>query len=306
MRVALTGVTGFIGTHVARRLVDAGHQVSGLVRASSNWQAVQPYCFRLTYGDQADETVWHELLDGCDCVVHCSVDRGVFEGGYEQRGGYRRHLLSNLLGSVRLLELSHPRQFVFISTMAVHHDMRPRWSGVPDEDHPLRPNHPYGAYKAAVEAHLWAETFGRDRNCVAVRPCMVYGLDPKLDRSVGYEIVRSLDKERECLRRGGGKFVHIDDVTAAVVGVVGNAAAKGQAYNLVDCYARWGDWAQMASEIMRIRPKIDLSSPAQPENTFDVSKARGLPGVGMSRGHGGIRSYLEELIGAMKKARLLG
>lgn len=306
MRVALTGVTGFIGSNIARRLVDAGHSVVGLVRETGDWRSVQPYCERLTFGDHADETVFHDFLSGADCVVHNSVNRAAFDGGYTQRGGYRQHLLSNLLGSIRLLELSNPRQFIFISSIAVHHDMSPRWNGRPDEDHPLRPSHPYGAYKAAVEAHLWAERFDRDRNTSAVRPCMVYGMDPRLDQTIGYSIVRQLDTEREHIRRGGGKFVHVDDVTAAVAALVGNEGAAGQAYNLVDCYARWGDWATLAAEAMQIRPEIDLSSPAEPSNVFDVSKARALPGVGLSRGHAGIRSHLEELIGAMKKSQLIG
>lgn len=306
MRVALTGVSGFIGSAIARRLVDAGHEVSGLVRETSNWRAVQPYCSRLTYGDHADETVFHDLLAGCDCVIHNSVNREVFKGDYAGRGGYRQHLLSNLVGSLRLLEISAPRQFIFISTIAVHHDMRPRWGGVIDEDHPLRPSHPYGAYKAAVEAHLWSECYDRGRNTSAVRPCMVYGLDPKLDKSVGYPIIKQLDAEREHTAKGGGKFVHVDDVTAAVVGLVGNESARGRPFNLVDCYARWGDWATIAADVMQIRPKIDLSSPAEPANTFDVSAARSLPGVRLDRGHGGIRTHLEELVATMKKARLIG
>lgn len=305
MRVALTGVTGFIGSTIARRLVAAGHEVAGLVRDSSDWQAIQPHCFRLTFGDQSDETVWHDFVAGCDCVIHNSIDWEIIRGGYEQRGGMRRHLLNNLVGSIRLLELSHPRQFIFVSSIAVHHDMRPRWGGRPDEDHPLRPSTPYGACKAAIEAHLWAECYGRDRNCSAIRPCAVYGLDPKLDRTIGYSIIRQIDAEREFIKKGGGKFVHVDDVAATVSALVGNPAAKGQAYNLVDCYARWGDWAQLAADIMQIRPRIDLTSPPNAENTFDVSKARSLPGVGLNRGHEGIRGHLETLIGAMKKAKLI-
>lgn len=305
MRIALTGVSGFIGSNIARRLAGEGHRVSGLVRETSNWQAVQPYCDRLTFGDHADETRFQELLEGCDCVIHNSVNREVFDGSYRQRGGYRKHLLSNLVGSIRLLELSHPRQFIFISSIAVHHDMRPRWGGVIDEDHPLRPCHPYGAYKAAIEAHLWAECFDRDRNTSAVRPCMVYGMDPRLDRTIGYSIIREIAAERKYFKKGGGKFVHIDDVTAAVAALVGNDDARGQAYNLVDCYARWADWAAIAADIMRIRPEIDLSSPPEPKNNFDTSKARALPGVRLDRGRDGIRLHLEQLVEMMNKAGLI-
>jgi hypothetical protein len=88
--------------------------------------------------------------------------------------------------------------------------------------------------------------------------------------------------------------------------LVGNEAARGRPFNLVDCYARWGDWAVIAAEIMKIRPEINLSSPAEPKNTFDVSAARSLPGVRLDRGHGGIRAHLEELVAAMTKAKLIG
>ncbi len=305
MRIALTGVSGFIGSHLARRLADEGHKISGLVRETSNWQAVQPYCDKLTFGDQADETRFPDLLEGCDCVVHNSVDWDAIRPGYKQRGGMRRHLLNNLVGSIRLLELSNPRQFIFVSTIAVYHDILPQWGGRPDETHPTRPATPYGAYKAAVEAHLWAECFGRDRNTSAVRPCAVYGMDPRLDRAIGYSIVREIEAERKFTKRGGGKFVHVDDVTAAVAALVGNDDARGRAYNLVDCYARWADWAAIAADIMRIRPEIDMSSPPEPKNTFDTTKARALPGVRLDRGHEGIRKHLQKLIDTMNKAGLI-
>ncbi len=305
MRIALTGVSGFIGSHLARRLADEGHKVSGLVRETSNWQAAQPYCDKLTFGDQADETRWPELLEDCDCVVHNSVDWDAIRPGYKQRGGMRHHLLNNLVGSIRLLELSHPRQFIFVSTIAVYHDILPQWGGRPDESHPSRPATPYGAYKAAVEAHLWAECFGRDRNTSAVRPCAVYGMDPKLDRTIGYPIVREIVTERRFTKPGGGKFVHVDDVTAAVAALVGNDDARGQAYNLVDCYARWADWAAIAADILQIRPEIDMSSPPQPQNTFDTTKARALPGVRLDRGRDGMKKHLENLIETMNKAGLI-
>lgn len=303
MRIAVTGAAGFIGSYLCRHLSGAGHKIVGLVRETSNWSAIQPYCERLTYGDHADESVFHELLDGVDCVVHNSVDWSTLKGGYHQRGGLRQHYLGNLVGSLRLLEVSAPRQFIFVSTVGVHHDILPQWNNRPDETHPLRPASTYGAYKAAVEAHLWAETFGRDRNCSAVRPAAVYGIDPKLDRSIGFPIVRQLVTERRFDKSGGGKFVHVDDVCAAVGALIGNAEAAGQAYHLADCYARWSDWAEMAADILKIRPEITVSSPPEPRNQFDKAKTQSL-GVQLDRGHAGIRTALEELIAEMAKQGL--
>jgi nucleoside-diphosphate-sugar epimerase len=309
MRIALTGVSGFIGSHTARQLHTAGHRITGLVRASSRRAHVEPFVDRFIVGEQHDESCWGELLDGADCIIHNSVDWPSVRGWDAQEKDLARHFQSNLVGSLQLLRFSAPRQFIFVSTIAVHHDMRPRWGGTIDEDHPLRPSSYYGAYKAAVEAHLWAEHFGSGggRHTAAVRPCAVYGVAPRLEDSHGYEILRALRAgasgggERRFAKPGGGKFVHVEDVAAALVGIVGNPAAAGRAFNLVDCYARYGDWAQMAAEVLGLPPgsvEIDLSSPPAPRNMFTKDAARDL-GVGLDRGHAGIRRHLAELAGRM-------
>lgn len=284
---------------MARHLKTAGHEVVGLVRRTSRREHVAPHVDEFVVGDQADESCWPALLRGTDCVVHASVDWSCLRDRSDD--GFRRHLHANLVGSIRLLRASEPRQFIFVSTIAVHHDMRPRWGGIVDEDHPLRPNSIYGAYKAAVEAHLWAEHFGRGRHTSAVRPCGVYGIDPHLERSHGYDLIMALRRGEAIRQGGGGKWVHVEDVAAAIAAMVGNAAAAGRVYNLVDCYARYADWAQMAAELLGVRADIDFSSPPQPRNMFTKDAGREL-GVRLERGHEGIRTHLGELIAAMERA----
>jgi nucleoside-diphosphate-sugar epimerase len=249
---------------------------------------------RFVVGDQADATAWPALLEGADCVVHDSVDWRPLRDPVDLEA----HLRGNLAGSIHLLEAAAPRQFVFISTIAVHHDILPRWEGRIDEDHPLRPASLYGAYKAAVEAHLWTAHYGRDQHTCAVRPCQVYGLDPNLRRSTGYPIVKEVRAGRPIRRPGGGKFVHVQDVAAVVAAAVGNPQAAGRAYNLADCYARWADLAQMAAELLGAEVEIDTSSPPAATNVFTKDAAATL-GVALDRGHEGIRLYLRELIAAM-------
>ncbi len=299
MRVALTGVSGFIGSVVAGHLVRAGHRVTGLVRSTSRRDHIEAVVDRFVVGDQSDDAVWPELIDGADCVIHNSCDWVPLRDDTDPD----RNLQSNLVGSIRLLRVSAPRQFVFISTVSVHHDIRPRWAGRIDEDHPLRPATLYGAYKAAVEAHLWTAHYGQDRHTCALRPCAVYGIDPKLERSIGYTIIEQIRTGKPFDRRGGGKFVHVDDVAAAVVATLGNPQAAGRAYNLADCYARWADWARWTSELLGVDVEIDTSSPEQPKNTFTKDAARSL-GAALDRGQEGIRAHLRELIAQMAADRV--
>lgn len=295
MNIALTGVSGFIGSCIARRLYEQGHYVTGLVRASSRRDHVQRHVSRFVVGEQDDAAVWNDFLRDAECVIHASVDWTPLR----EPGGYERHVRSNLLGSLRLLRASAPRQFIFLSTIAVHHDMRPRWEGRIDEDHPLRPNSVYGAYKAAVEAFLWAEHFGAGRHTSAVRPCGVYGTDPRLEESLGCDLVRKILAGERVTRSGGGKWVHVEDVAAAVCAIVGNPDAAGRAYNLADCYARWADWARWAAEAAGVHADIDFSSPERPVNEFTKDAVRTL-GVTLDRGHDGIREYLARLVSLLR------
>jgi len=291
MRIALTGVSGFIGAFIARHAVAAGHQVTGLVRETSRRDHIEGVVDRFVIGDQADDSVWPALMNDADVVIHNAVD-WAFKPSYDAD----RNLERNLAGSIRFLHASAPRPFIFISTIAVHHDMRPRWNGTIDEDHPLRPGNEYGAMKAAIEAFLHSAHHANGRFVSALRPCGVYGIDPNIERSIGYPIIGTIRDGQAYDRAGGGKFVHVEDVAAASIACIGNDAASGQVFNLVDCYARWGDWAAMTADLLGVDARVDLSSPPAPKNTFSTVATREILGVALDRGHDGIRTHIAELI----------
>jgi nucleoside-diphosphate-sugar epimerase len=292
-RIALTGASGFIGHAIAQRLAKAGHLVTALVRASSRRDHLEAHVDRFVVGDQADASAWPALLEGASCVIHNAHDWRPLEAH-----DLDAHLASNVVAAIRLLHAAVPRRFIYMSTIGVHHDMRPRWAGLIDEDHPLRPASPYGAGKAAVEAHLWAAHVEKGIEVCALRPCGVYGIDPDLSRSIGYPIIERLKKEKRFARAGGGKFVHVDDVAAAALGAVEMEKLGARVVNLVDCYARWADWATMAAEFLGIDATIDTSSPPRPKNEFAKDAAQAL-GAACDRGHAGIREHLAVLARAI-------
>lgn len=74
MKVGLIGAHGFIGSHVARRFIQAGHEVTGFGRDLDLGRRLVPavawqYCDLNT---DTDPQTWAERLNGCDVLVNCA------------------------------------------------------------------------------------------------------------------------------------------------------------------------------------------------------------------------------------------
>jgi len=291
MNIALTGASGFIGSAIARHGAEHGHCVTALVRETSNREHIEQFVSSFVVGTHDDSTAVEKLLEGADVVIHNSFDWAPLKAGDIQA-----HLQSNLVGSINLLESSKERQFIYMSSIAVHHHMHDKWNGSIDEAHPTRPGSVYGACKASAEAHLWAANASRNQRVTAMRPCAVYGMDPNVKRSIGWPIVETIANGKPFTKLGGGKFVHVDDVAAATIATIDNTKASPAVYNLVDCYARWADWAVITAEELGCEVEIDVSSPEHPKNSFDVSNVETDLGVSLHRGMNGIRRQIQDLI----------
>ncbi|MGQ0830482.1 MAG: NAD(P)H-binding protein, partial [Microthrixaceae bacterium] len=76
MIVALTGGTGFVGSHTVVRLIALGHHPRLLVRDADKAsrvltaRGVDPAQVDLVVGDMTDEVAVGYLLDGADAVLH--------------------------------------------------------------------------------------------------------------------------------------------------------------------------------------------------------------------------------------------
>lgn len=79
MRVMLTGGTGFIGGHLLKALVDAGHEPRLLVRSEDKLrqmceaQGVDPSGLTWVVGDILDPASIVRALEGCDACIHAAA-----------------------------------------------------------------------------------------------------------------------------------------------------------------------------------------------------------------------------------------
>ncbi len=168
--VALTGGTGFLGSHIAEALLAAGHQVRAAVRPSSNqrWLAGLPL-----------ETVVTDLTDADSCLaflkdttslVHCAgVVAAPDEAHYRQGNVVPTETLVKAAGQAWVSESA--ATFVLISSLAAH---GPASLGAPaTEANPCRPITAYGRSKREAEQVLQQDR-GLFRR-VILRPPSLYG-----------------------------------------------------------------------------------------------------------------------------------
>jgi len=73
MKALVTGATGFIGSAVARALLDAGTSVRVLVRPGSDLQNLQGLCVESVQGDLCDPTSLRAALTGCQQLYHVAA-----------------------------------------------------------------------------------------------------------------------------------------------------------------------------------------------------------------------------------------
>lgn len=105
MRVFLTGSTGFIGSQVARELLNAGHQVLGLTRSDVGARALQEIGVEPHLGTVEDLASLQRGVQDCDAVIHTAFDHDFahFVANCQKDGRAIAALGSALEGSERPL-----------------------------------------------------------------------------------------------------------------------------------------------------------------------------------------------------------
>lgn len=243
MRALVTGGAGFIGSHVADRLVTAGHEVrllDALLPAAHGGTARPDHVgdHELVHGDVRDAEILDSALDGVDVVCHQAAMVGL-ETGVADMPGYVAHNDQGTATLLAAMARSGVDRLVLAGSMVVYGEGRyscathglvrpgprdaadlragvfeprcPRCSGLLEpgtvpEDAPPDPRNTYATTKLTQEhlASVWArQTGGR---AVALRYHNVYG--PRMPRDTPYAGVASLF--RSALARGEAPEVFED------------------------------------------------------------------------------------------------
>lgn len=239
-RVLITGGAGFIGSHMADRLLAEGHRVILLDNESTGFKRNVPAAAHYLKGDVTDPAALEEAFRaGLDAVFHIAGQTSTILSFQTPEEDLR----VNVGGTVRVIQkcLEHrvPRLLYASSMTAYGH---PQAVPTPERE-PCRPISYYGITKYAAERYVHATAERTDLPApfavTSFRMFNVYGerqgLTNPYQGVVGIFIGNILRGEPITIHSDGEQtrdFVHIEDVVEAWVRALDSPQAHGQVFNL--------------------------------------------------------------------------
>lgn len=306
MRILVTGGAGFIGGHLAERLVSDGHDVVVLDTLDSfydvgikrrNIETAREAggetngSYELLEASVTDPEAVLDAVSGVDVVFHQAAQAGVRVSVDDPKTAHR----VNVDGTMNVLEAARKtdvRRVVHASSSSVYG--KPEYLPY-DEAHPTEPVSPYGASKLAAEHYtrVYSEVYGLPT--VSLRYFTVYG--PRMRPNMAFTnfVSRCLHGESPVIYGDGTQtrdFTYVNDIVDANAALLERGDADGEVVNI-------GSGGRITiDELARvirdeIDPSIDIvyddAREGDAEHTHaNVDKARGLldyePSVSIKEG----------------------
>jgi nucleoside-diphosphate-sugar epimerase len=263
----VTGVTGFVGSRIARRLRDEGWRVRGLVRThdpSPDLAGIEQ-----VEGDFTDPATARVSARGPRIVIHCAAT-----------GSPERELAEriNVAGTRSMIDAALGNaceRYIQISTGSVY-----QVEGLPvvDEDSPLqeRDAEPYGATKAEGDRAVLESARG-GLAATIFRPGAILGVHPTSTWAVKVpERIRTDPAGTTRPRSRTMPWVHVEDLVDAVLLALASKTAIGRVYNMVDEHTTWGEYADRVRSWLGLppQPEAEAGTPTPWKGHFDARGVR--------------------------------
>ena len=298
MTVVVTGAAGFIGMHVAERLLGEGQAVIGIDSFNDYYdpalkrlragRLATHRAFRMIESDIADPALMSAIVrdHGIRQVIHLAAQAGV-RYSIDNPFAYER---SNLAGHLSILEACRHggvEHLVYASSSSVYGDRSLDGTGFREDDPAVSPVSLYAATKRSCEllSHSYASLYGFPQS--GLRFFTVYGPMGRPDMayfSFTEKIMRGDPIEVYGEGRMARDFTYVDDIVDGILGVLVNPPAAGghEIYNIGD--SKPVGLMEMIDLLEKAlgREAIKIMRPMQPGDVTatyaDISKLHALTG----------------------------
>ena len=246
MRALVLGGSVFVGKHTVDALLARGHEVAVLNRGKTPTDL--PDEVERLVADRTDIEQLSAALGGRDWDAVFDVSGFVMAAGG-----------SDIAGLLDLVD-GHVGHYVYVSSIMAYDQslggLFP-WT----EDMPTNPEGPtsYGGFKAIAENEMLARHAASGFPATIVRPAAIYGPDNNIFDMELPMFLRLLEHRPIIVPHGGlvvGSYGHVDDLCAAMVDMVGNAAATGQVFNISRDHVSVNRYIAVLADVVGERPDV--------------------------------------------------
>lgn len=235
MKIFITGVAGFLGAHLADRMISLGHKVVGVDNLKGGSKENVSDDVEFYEADCIDLEKMKQLMKGCDLVYHaaCSPYDGlsIFSPMYVTENTFQISI-SVISAAIQ----NNIKRFVYCSSMARYGDLE-KYPFT--EDMVCKPENPYGVAKFAAEEVLKGLAKVHDMEYVILVPHNIIGPkqcyeDPY--RNVAAIMVNRILNGKQPIIYGDGNqkrcFSFIDDVVHCFEKSLLSPNANGEVINV--------------------------------------------------------------------------
>ena len=234
MKIFITGIAGFLGSHLAKRMIKLGHEVSGNDTLILGEKENLPKNTNFYEIDCCDFNQMCKILKDIDIVYHCAATAheglSVFSPNFITKNIYQASV-SVITASIT----NKIKRFIFCSSMARYGQQKTPFT----EDMKTKPIDPYGIAKVAAENTLMllSKVHGMEYN-IAV-PHNIVGPNQKYDdpfRNVMSIFINRNLQNKPSIIYGDGKqercFSYIDDVVFCLEKLALEKKIKNDIFNI--------------------------------------------------------------------------
>ena len=257
MLALITGATGFLGSHVLRQWLAAGHAARALYRSSSKLGLLEDLQFEAVQGDLHDAALLEAACAGCDVVFHVAAKADYWKDS-DREALWRINVdgARNVLTAAQKAGVSR----VIFTSSASAIGIRPGLQ-LADEDSPfnLRSQQFYYAYtKHQAEAAV-AEFVAGGLDVVTLNPTVIIGPGDLNAISGSFVIETARWQWLVPGSSGGVAVIDVRDVARAHVAAV-EKGGSGERYILNAANLTYSDFFRMIARACEVRPPL-LNTP---------------------------------------------
>ncbi len=213
MKCFVTGATGHIGCVLVAELVRQGHDVTALIRKTSDISLIDGLGISYAYGDINDEALIEECVSGVDIVFHLAAIIDIASGGY------KKMYQTNVVGTKTVAEtcLKNKKRLLYMSS--VHAIPELKDNRCMTEISSFSPDHIYGNYgKTKAEAtECVYSLIDKGLDCVIVHPSGVIGPFDRKPSNLGQFVISCAKGKLPAYIDGMYNFVDVRDVAETTI-----------------------------------------------------------------------------------------